>query len=422
MYTKEAIQFLLDQYITGSLSAEGREELHRIIRDPACEPVLAELMDEALQDRLAGTYHFPETEQRLKRGLLQRMKAETPEDAGNGHMLTGEPSQFAAGQSPESTTVVPGRQTPPAKRLSTHIYRLWPAAAAIVLLAAGAWLLQQKNVTQVPPPQATASPVPGGNKATLMLADGTVVPLDSSGRQQIIQGAAAILQQNGSLQYTAQGRSGEGGFNTLRTPRGGQFQVTLHDGTRVWLNSASSLRYPTVFKGKERVVELSGQGYFEIAPNAAHPFTVKINGATEVQVLGTRFDVMAYPDEHDIRTTLLQGAVRVRHREAAATLRPGQQAIAAPAGEQIAVRETDVNKVIDWKNGLFLFNNTGLPAILREVSRWYDVEIVYKAAPNKNLYGGGLSRKMALADVLLFLEEGGANHFKIEGKKVIVLP
>lgn len=383
MFTKEHIQTLIDQYISGTLDAAGKEQLYKIMQDPAYGQHLADLMDAAFEERLAITYDFPEREERMKGMLLQQIR----------------------------------KQATPVRRI-----RLWWAAAAAVLLSAGIYFWQHPQQKTPVFVQIENKAVPGSNKAVLVLADGSVVPLDSSGRQEIRQGQTAIRQQKGQLQYIAQGKNGKEEFNTLRTPRGGQFQITLPEGTKVWLNSASSLRYPIAFSGKERIVELSGQGYFEIAPDAAHPFKVKVNGGTEVQVLGTHFDVMAYPDEPVVKTTLLQGAVRVLKGKAMKTLKPGQQAVADPAADNITVRETDVNKVIDWKNGLFIFNQMNLPAILREVSRWYDVEIVYKAPSNKNLYGGGISRSMALSDVLLFLEEGGANHFKIEGKQVIVLP
>lgn len=388
MFTKKDIQFLVDQYITGSLDAPGKEQLYRIIQDPAYEEDLAALMDDALAARLATAYRFPETEQRLKQQLLQQI-----------------------------------RSTPAVK---VHPLRKWWAAAGLALIiASGAWYWQQQHKTTnsfLAQADTIVPPVPGSNKAVLILADGAVIPLDSTGQQEIRQGQTAIRQQKGQLQYIAGTHAGNIGYNTLRTPRGGQFRVTLPDGTAVWLNSASSLRYPTAFQDKERLVELNGQGYFEIAPNATQPFKVKVNGGTAVQVLGTRFDIMAYTDEQAVKTTLLQGAIRVQHGTLTKTLKPGQQALTTAAGDDIAVQETDIQKVTGWRNGLFIFNHTDLPAILREVARWYDVEIVYKAPPNKKLYGGGISRSMALADVLLFLEAGGTNHFKINGKQVIVLP
>lgn len=383
MFTKKDIQSLIDQYISGSLDEPGKEQLYKIIQDPAYEQHLADLMDDALEARLAGTYDFPEREERMKSMLLQQIH----------------------------------QQATPVRRM-----RLWWAAAAVIMILGSIYFWPQPSIPVNNIQAKQQMPMPGGNKAVLVLADGSVVSLDSSGKQEIMQGQTAIRQQNGQLQYIAQGKKAQEGFNTLRTPRGGQFQITLPDGTKVWLNSASSLRYPIAFQEKERVVELNGQGYFEIAQNAAQPFKVKVNGGTEVQVLGTHFDIMAYPDEEVVKTTLMEGAVRVLKGTAVKTLKPGQQAVSDPAVDHITVNEIDVNKVIDWKNGLFLFNQMDLPSILREVSRWYDVEIVYQAPSNKNRYGGGISRSMALADVLLFLQEGGANHFKIDGKKVIVLP
>lgn len=388
MITKQALKAIIDQYVTGTLDTPGKETLRGIIADPAYEQVLAELMDEAFEERLAGTYDYPETQQRMKQLLLQQIR----------------------------------QQEQPVKRM--YPWRTWWAAAAIVLLAGstGAYFWMQHPTVENIPAATVATVLPGSNKAVLVLADGSTVTLDSTGNQVIQQGKTAIHQNKGQLQYIAQGPGTATGFNTLRTPRGGQFQLTLPDGTRAWLNSASSLKYPTAFTGKDRVVELNGQGYFEIASNAAKPFKVKVNNALEVQVLGTRFDIMAYPDEAAIKTTLLQGAVRVQRGAAVETLHPGQQAVAVIDSLGIAVKETDVNRAIAWKNGLFIFNNMELGTILREISRWYDVEIVYQAPANKNLYGGGISRSQNLTEVLRFLEAGGTNHFKITGRQVIVLP
>jgi ferric-dicitrate binding protein FerR (iron transport regulator) len=191
----------------------------------------------------------------------------------------------------------------------------------------------------------------------------------------------------------------------------------LPDGTNVWLNSATSLRYPTAFRGGERKVILQGQAYFEIAANAAQPFKVQA-GEMEVAVLGTRFDMMAYADEPTINATLVDGKIKVQDK----ILQPGQQAVLALSGRRLTVHDADVDKITAWKNGLFVFNNMDLPTILREIARWYDVEIVYQSAPGKELYGGGISRNLNLSAVLRVLEENGTNHFKTDGNKVVVLP
>ncbi|WP_343668046.1 FecR domain-containing protein [Chitinophaga sp.] len=302
------------------------------------------------------------------------------------------------------------------------------AAAAILLLAGSAfWYLGH---TRKPQPLQVATITkeitPGSNKATLTLADGTVVTLDSAGNQTIRQGNQSITQQNGQLLYTGQGNTSTVHYNKLSTPRGGQFQIVLPDGTKVWLNSATTLRYPTAFTGATRVVELEGQGYFEVAPNATHPFLVKVpsthRDSMEVQVLGTGFDVMAYADEATVNTTLISGSVRVKEGNTLQTLQPGQQAVMDNINRAITVRPADIKKVTAWKNGVFVFNNTALPAILREVARWYDVEIVYAATPSPELYGGGISRNLQLSSVLRLLEASGYNHLKLEGRRVIVLP
>lgn len=304
------------------------------------------------------------------------------------------------------------------------------AAAAVILLLAGAaiWFLEPaaKHTPVAANEKATTPIAPGSNKATLTLADGSVITLDSAGNQTIHQGNQSIKQQNGQLLYTAQGNTGTVNYNKLSTPRGGQFQIVLPDGTKVWLNSATTLRYPTAFTGANRVVELEGQGYFEVAPNATHPFLVKVpstqRDSMEVQVLGTGFDIMAYADEATVNTTLISGSVRVKEGNTLQTLQPGQQAVMDNNNHAITVRPADIKKVTAWKNGVFVFNNTALPAILREVARWYDVEIVYTATPSPELYGGGISRNLQLSSVLRLLEASGYNHLKLEGRKVIVLP
>jgi len=300
------------------------------------------------------------------------------------------------------------------------------AAAAVILLLAGAayWLLGRRQTTQRPELAEQAGMAliaPGSNRATLTLADGSVVTLDSAGKQVIRQGEMAIQQQNGQLLYGNQPADGSVHYNKLTTPRGGQFRVVLPDGTKVWLNSASMLRYPTAFTGNERMVELEGQGYFEVAANARQPFKVKVQNM-EVQVLGTDFDIMAYRDEATINTTLLTGSIQVKDGSNEQLLRPGQQAVINNEDHQLTVRTADIRKVTAWKNGLFVFNNMALPAILREVARWYDVDIVYTTSPGTELYGGGIGRNLQLADILALLEGNGYNHFKVEGRKVIVLP
>lgn len=313
----------------------------------------------------------------------------------------------------------------PEERVKPLRYRRYLVAASVIILigVAGIAGLQlrfsshKKNIIATNLPAKEVQPA--NKKALLTLADGSTIALDDAANGALgKQGGASIIKNTkGQLSYQADEAGGAVVYNTLTVPRGGQFQLILPDGTKVWLNSASSLRYPTAFRGADRKVILQGQAYFEIAGKASQPFKVQAN-EMEVVVLGTRFDMMAYADEPTINATLLDGKIKVQDQ----ILRPGQQAVLALAGHQLTVKEADVNKIMAWKNGLFVFNNMDLPTILREIARWYDVEIVYNTAPGKELYGGGISRNLNLSAVLHVLEENGTNHFKIDGNKVIVLP
>lgn len=312
----------------------------------------------------------------------------------------------------------------PAKRVFPMRYAAAAAVLAAIVALAFLWRSPRRHApVKTPLAQQAAKPVtPGSDRATLTLANGTTITLDSTGQQVISGGNTRITQQHGQLVYGTPGSKEQNiQYHTLSTPRGGQFKLTLPDGTKVWLNSASSLRYPTAFTGSSRTVELQGQGYFEVAQNAAQPFKVTVN-SMEVQVLGTSFDIMAYNDEATVNTTLVNGAVQVKEGSRLQLLHPGQQAMLNPATHALSVQAADVQKVIAWKNGLFVFNNMTLAAILREIARWYDVEIVYTVQPSQDLYGGGISRSLQLPGVLSLLEANGANHFRMEGRKVIVLP
>lgn len=293
------------------------------------------------------------------------------------------------------------------------------AAVALLILATSAFFLFRKKSREVPVVAQQQNTQPN-NKATLTLADGATITLDSTGNQVIRQGNVAVHQRNGQLQYTLEGNETRLNYNTLTVPRGTQYKLALPDGTMVWLNAASRLRYPTAFVGKERIVELEGQGYFEIAQHANQPFKVKANGV-EVQVLGTHFDVMAYSDEGSINTTLLEGAVNIVKDGQHQRLKPGQQAILDNNTNQLSVQQADIDMVSAWRTDFFELDGTDLSTILRQLARWYDVEIVYKANVRSEVLSGRISRNLRLQDVLQALG-GNEIQFRVEGKQVIVLP
>lgn len=297
----------------------------------------------------------------------------------------------------------------------------WGVAAAVaVLLVTGVTVFYNL-------PKAVKAPVlalkvadvqPGTNKAVLTLADGSVVTLDSAGNQVIQQGGTKVEQKNGELQYATAGNNASIGYNMLKVPRGGQFTIVLPDGTQVWLNSASSLRYPTAFTGNNRTVEMQGQGYFEVKKNAKQPFVVKVN-SMEVQVLGTGFDIMAYDDEEELRTTLVSGAVKVKQGAVEKYLKPGQQAAIDNSTGVMSVRNADVQEVVAWKTGFFEFDNANINVILRQLARWYDIDVDTKIV-DKRLFGGRINRNLPLSEMLSLLESSGA-RFNLEGRKLTVI-
>lgn len=308
--------------------------------------------------------------------------------------------------------------------------RRWQVAAAIAVLLGGAalWLLlnspgHQDKVIYASTSQSKKDSIqPGGNKAILILANGTAIGLDSAGNGILArQGNTKIVKTGiGQLAYNA-ARNGPEKilYNTIVTPRGGRYQVVLSDDTKVWLNAGSSLKFPTRFMGKERQVELRGEGYFEVATNETMPFTVRVNNM-KVAVLGTKFNVMAYDDENTINTTLLAGAVSITAAQHEVLLRPGQQATLSRGSGQMKVVKAAEN-VIAWKNGLFQFNDTDLETIMRQIARWYDVEISYQGDIPDRKFTGTIPRTVSLSHVLKVLTLSNI-HFKVTGKKIIVTP
>jgi ferric-dicitrate binding protein FerR (iron transport regulator) len=262
---------------------------------------------------------------------------------------------------------------------------------------------------------------PGGNKAILTLANGSSIVLgDVKNGALAQQGNTTIVKADGKLSYeTAQKQKGSILYNTIVTPRGGQYQVVLPDGSEVWLNAASSLRFPTAFTGKDRRVEITGEAYFEIAKDAARPFFVKV-GSSEVQVLGTHFDIMAYTEESTLKTTLIEGSVRFVNGGNASLLTPGQQSRLNKDGRISIAGNIDAGEVLAWKNGLFHFENAGIEDVMRQLSRWYDVDISYSNKKDGNYFYADIPRTTNLSDALKALSLTGKVHFEIQGKKIIV--
>jgi ferric-dicitrate binding protein FerR (iron transport regulator) len=313
-----------------------------------------------------------------------------------------------------------------ARFLQRRIFRY--AAAAAAILGIGIYLLEKRlpDNHAPTPPIVSGVPVinPGHDGAVLTLADGSQLVLDSAGNGVVAnQNGTKVMLQNGQLLYDqAFNNTGSIVYNTVSTPKGRQFRLVLPDGSRVWLNAASSIKYPTSFSTQERRVKLMGEAYFEIEKNESAPFRITAGDATEIEVLGTSFNVNAYTNENAIRTTLLQGAVKLLAYNQTAMLKPGQQAtVKTSSGRVYLENKVDTDKVMAWKNGLFNFEDASLEEVMRQLERWYDIEVVYEKGIPPIRFGGEINKQNTLQDVLQILE-GSKVHFQLKGRKLIVMP
>ncbi len=302
------------------------------------------------------------------------------------------------------------------------------AAAAVAVLAIGIgsyYFSSRPEVNQVN--RITYSKGehirPGGNKAVLTLSDGSQIELDDMANGEIAKesGVKITKTADGRILYTV--REGlshvKPAFNTISTPKGGQYQIALPDGTMVWLNAASSLKYPSSFTGKDRLVTLIGEGYFEVAKDKKRPFKVE-TAQQEVEVLGTHFNINAYDDEDGVKTTLIEGSVKVKlPSNKSAVLKPGEQSLVLNG---IQVNQVDANSAIDWKQGLFWFNDESIYSIMRQFSRWYNIEVEYRGDVSNVRFGGQVSRMKNLSQVLRIMELTKSVQFRVEGNKIIVMP
>jgi transmembrane sensor len=321
----------------------------------------------------------------------------------------------------------------PRRRLSWRI-----AAAAAVLLIIGASIIymvrsgaaKEDNVVKNNTPAVHLDVLPGGNHATLTLADGSSILLDTAKHGGLAQqGISAIHKPvDGLLVYEerplrfARGSARDDvspGMNTIRTPRGGQYQVRLPDGSKVWLNAASSIEFPVSFAGNVRKVKITGEVYFEVAHLDNKPFIVDVNGKSDVEVLGTHFNINAYDDETDIKTTLLKGSVKVSVASGQwSVLKPGEQAVITHHSP-LTTHEADTEEAVAWKNGLFKFNDADIRSILRQAARWYDIEVEIKGNDSGERFRGKIARDVKLSEFLRILEVNQVS-FQTQGKKIII--
>jgi transmembrane sensor len=309
----------------------------------------------------------------------------------------------------------------------------WLKYAAAVMLLSGACTWLYVNSKKLPPAlpvvqSITTDVPPASGKAVLTLSDGSNIVLDNATNGQLANqdGVRIIKKADGELEYSQLSVNDQPELmtavpiNTMSTPRGGQYQLTLPDKTKVWLNAGSSITYPTLFTGSRRNVSVTGEVYFEVMKNAKMPFHVRINEKTAVEVLGTHFNINAYADEPGVRTTLLEGKVKISFESQTAILKPGEQAQSSNHGLDI-IRDVNLQEAVAWKDGYFSFHQSDLAQVMREISRWYDVDVEYRREIPKRRFGGEISRNSTLSEVLKILQESKVNCI-INNKKIIVLP
>ncbi|HEY9260047.1 FecR family protein [Chitinophaga sp.] len=402
--SNEELKVLLEKYLGDRITPEELQRLQALVKETDNEPVLGEM--------IAGI--LAEDRYREASGVdLQQAFQQVMEEAGQREAMA---NMHDATDTATATT-------------SPHIHILYKlAAAAVLLILLGTgfswWYRATPRVAVIA--RNTVQPIiPGGNKAVLTLADGSTIVLDSA-RDGALghQGSTRIIKlDSGRLAYTASNNDVNAApqYNTISTPRGGQYQVVLPDGSQVWLNAASSLRFPVAFTGKDRSVTLTGEAYFEVAQQADKPFIVRARGM-QVNVLGTHFNVMAYSDERRVKTTLVEGAVSVSQGNATSLMKPGQQASIDDNGNSFTISRPDLEDVMAWKEGEFRFRKTDISMIMRQIARWYDVDIAYKGDLSGIQLYGSMTRKENVAQLLELLEQTGMVHFSTSGNKITVMP
>ena len=394
---KERFDQLFERYLNNSITPDELQELGSAIRNPKHQALLDQFLQHAYSNPALAKENAA-AQQAVYRNVVSAIQDE---------------------QRIESAT----------RRRRIKRYGWYAGVAAAALIAAGIYLFYTPGHRRPAAQQQLAvyDIAPGTNKATLTLANGTKIILDDSGSGQLAHEAGVEVSKtaNGEIIYTITGDAsaakGQIQYNTLSTVKKEQYQIVLADGSHVWLNASSSLRYPTNFTGGERRVELTGEAYFEIAHNSRVPFIVK-TASQEVEVLGTHFNINAYEDEPVTKTTLLEGSVRIRSLlapDVTKTLEPEQQAVHNVNG--LTIRHVDTEESVAWKNGYFLFDDEPLSSVMRKLSRWYDVEFVCTDSNQvKQVFAGSITRYTNVSKVLALLEKAGNIHFTINNRQIFI--
>ncbi|MGN6421212.1 MAG: FecR family protein [Pseudobacter sp.] len=404
----DQLKILIERYLDESITATDKALLANMLNEEQHANAFRSILEEELRN---GRFELEPDEAAglaIREQVLQQMREGIDEPES------------------ESVPIVPLRRIRP---------WYWAAAGAIILAGAGMFYFSMDNKTEKAPAAAVAVDIPAGKEgAILTLADGSQLVLDSMKNGKIAdQNGSSIHLSNGSMTYQAkEGADNKIVYNTMTTPKGRQFQFTLPDGTKIWLNAASSIRYPTTFKAKQRQVYISGEAYFDVAKDVSKPFIVSVDKQVEIQVLGTAFNINAYSNEGDIRTTLEDGMVKVKNISQGIpeavnkelVLKPGQQAIVSTGNNSLSPaitleQDADIEKITAWKKGIFNFEGLSLVQVMKELERWYDIDVVYEGKPPVIRFYGKMGKDLSLKDLLEALDKSKVK-FELNGKTLTV--
>ena len=390
----ERLHYLLAQYLSHKLTSAEEKEFYQLINSGTHDEELKSFLGEQWNKVQPGTKLNEEKAEQIFQSILE--------------------------------------QRPAVKlslwKRSTTLQRFAVAASVVSLLILSVFFFTSNNKSAENTNSVVKTAIdkagdiaPAHHGAILKLADNSSIVLDTMQDGMLTDlGDAVAMKQGGQLNYTQAGATAANSFNSVETPRGRQFKLTLQDGTQVWLNASSSIRFPVAFTGNERKVEITGEVYFEVAKNKAKPFIVQ-TGSTTVEVLGTHFNVNAYDDEAAVKTTLVEGSVRISKGTNKGILKPGQQAQTSGTNTLQVNNDADMEEILSWKNGRVSFNDTDLETNRRQVSKWYDVDVHYAGAVPKRTFTADLSRNTNLSEFLKILELNKI-HFLLQGRKLTVMP
>lgn len=414
--TAERLYELMRLYLEGNITHTDLRELDSLLE----RPDLKALLKEDILKQLHNSKYFVEVDlSEFHKKLEDKLRLSTTQSGAEQDAFTSysKISFFRRGLTGNRTRGF---------NISWQKY----AAVFIVLVGAGVfmWYNSRKTAVAVAPALVATKNTdipPGGNNAILTLSDGTVIMLDKTDNGAIAQqgNTSIIKMDDGQIAYNVKGMlQGRPMMNTMQTPRGGQYKLTLPDGTLVWLDAESSITYPVAFAGKERNVKVTGQAYFEVAKNAECPFFVNVNDRIKVQVIGTHFNVSAVEEDAVIKTTLLEGSIELINGNNVTLVKPGQQAQTNAGSHDIKIlNDVNTDEVVAWKDGLFSFINSDIQTIMKQCARWYNVDVSYQGdIPYR--FVATISRDVPISKLLKILELTDRVHFKIDGRKITVMP